>query len=71
MLSQLQLVPLHVGGLLIDSLGWRGVFGVMGIPGYVLAALLLLTLEDPVVGLLHSLPGVTRWVVITRVRGAA
>ena len=36
-----------VGGLLIDSLGWRGVFGVMGIPGYVLAALLLLTLEDP------------------------
>ena len=39
-----------VGGLLIDSLGWRGVFGVMGIPGYVPAALLLLTLEDPPVG---------------------
>ena len=36
-----------IGGLLIDSLGWRGVFGVMGIPGFVLAGLLLATLEDP------------------------
>ena len=36
-----------IGGLLIDQLGWRGVFGVMGIPGFVLAALLLLTLEEP------------------------
>jgi len=36
-----------IGGLLIDSLGWRGVFGVMGVPGFVLAGLLILTLEDP------------------------
>jgi hypothetical protein len=36
-----------IGGLFIDSLGWRGIFGVMGIPGYVLAALLFFTLEDP------------------------
>jgi MFS family permease len=36
-----------LGGLLVDSLGWRGVFGVMGVPGFVLAGLLLLTLEDP------------------------
>ena len=36
-----------LGGLLVDRLGWRGVFGVMGVPGFVLAGLLLLTLEDP------------------------
>ena len=36
-----------LGGLLVDRVGWRGVFGVMGIPGFVLAGLLLLTLEDP------------------------
>lgn len=36
-----------VGGLLVDRLGWRGVFGVMGVPGFVLAGVLLLTLEDP------------------------
>ena len=36
-----------IGGLLVDQLGWRGVFGVMGIPGFVLAGMLLVTLEDP------------------------
>jgi len=50
-----------IGGMLIDSLGWRGVFGVLGIPGLVLAALIVATLEDPPVeqsmGRYQSVPG--------------
>jgi MFS family permease len=50
-----------IGGMLIDSLGWRGVFGVLGIPGFVLAAIIVLTLEDPPVeqsmGKYQSVPG--------------
>ena len=50
-----------IGGMLIDSLGWRGCSRVLGIPGLVLAALIVATLEDPPVeqsmGRYQSVPG--------------
>jgi sugar phosphate permease len=36
-----------IGGLLVDSLGWRHAFMIVGVPGLVMALVVLLVLKDP------------------------
>lgn len=40
------LAGLALGGLLVDHMGWRGAFMVAGVPGLLIALLLLLTLRE-------------------------
>ncbi len=36
-----------IGGLLVDALGWRHAFMIVGLPGLAMAAIVLLVLKDP------------------------
>ncbi|WOJ95956.1 MFS transporter [Congregibacter brevis] len=44
------LVGLAFGGILAESFGWRKTFMIVGVPGVILAGLLLLTVREPLRG---------------------
>jgi len=45
---------IYVGGLLVDSIGWRWTFVALGAPGIVLALLVLVTIREPARGALDD-----------------